>query len=302
MQDLEYTILINKKSNYVLRHGQKSLEEKILNSKLRISGLYFISANEIARKLQSDKSNNDINFLIGGGDGTMNLAADCALKKNLQFGILPLGVKNLMAKDLGLPEDIEKSLEYYAHDTSIKRVDVGMINNVPFLCCASIGLDTPSNNKKAMPLPLPASYKVLNTVLKYMKRINNRRLRLIIDGEAKRMKSAVLIISNNQFGEPGKFGFNNFKRKSLQSGKLAIYSIRPRNLWEKTRFIAHLIGGKWTNDPVVKQWNAQTLSVDTGCTVHTLSLDGDKKSISEPLDFWVQPLALSLIVPKTKVS
>ena len=44
-------------------------------------------------------------MIIGGGDGTLSMAADGLVARQLPLGILPLGTANDLARTLGLPLD-----------------------------------------------------------------------------------------------------------------------------------------------------------------------------------------------------
>lgn len=46
-----------------------------------------------------------------GGDGTLKLVAECLLGTNTPIGIIPAGSANGMARELGIPLDIEEALE-----------------------------------------------------------------------------------------------------------------------------------------------------------------------------------------------
>jgi diacylglycerol kinase family enzyme len=46
-----------------------------------------------------------------GGDGTIKFAASCLLRTSLPLGIIPAGSANGMAKELGIPTDVQKALE-----------------------------------------------------------------------------------------------------------------------------------------------------------------------------------------------
>lgn len=52
--------------------------------------------------------NPDVVF-AGGGDGTINLAAKCLIKKKIPLGIIPLGSANGLATELEIPVDIEEA-------------------------------------------------------------------------------------------------------------------------------------------------------------------------------------------------
>lgn len=300
MPNSSYTILINKDSGYVIRCGQKEVENKIMASNINVESVYFLSPKDISEKLTNDKGRKK-NYLIGGGDGTIKMCAELALNHGFEFGIIPMGTMNLMARNLEIPDGIEDALNHYAKGTIVTYVDVGMINNEPFLCCAGIGGMTEASEireKERKDNSISTPFSILNIVLKQMDRLRHRKLYITIDGKMRKLETAVLIISNNQYGEQGKLGAENFKRKSLQDGELGIYSVSPENLWDKLRLILRLVGGKWTKDPVVRQWKGETVSVDTGNYIQKLSLDGENSTAIAPLNFWVRPLALALVVPK----
>ena len=46
-----------------------------------------------------------------GGDGTLKLVAECLLNTDVPIGIIPAGSANGMAKELGIPTDIEEALD-----------------------------------------------------------------------------------------------------------------------------------------------------------------------------------------------
>jgi len=60
-------------------------------------------------KEQIDKEKAD-RVVAVGGDGTLKLVAECLLNSNIPIGIIPAGSANGMAKELGIPTDIELAL------------------------------------------------------------------------------------------------------------------------------------------------------------------------------------------------
>jgi diacylglycerol kinase (ATP) len=86
-------------------------------------------------------------FLVVGGDGSMNQALAGLMDTPTALGVLPAGTANVWAQELGLPGlswTRWMALEESAHrlaDAPVRRVDVGMCNDQPFLLWAGIGLD-----------------------------------------------------------------------------------------------------------------------------------------------------------------
>ena len=77
--------------------------------------------------------------VVGGGDGTLNAAAQGLVGSNLPLGVLPLGTANNLARTLGLPNSLEAACKVAAHGDP-RPVDLGWVNGRYFFTTASIGL------------------------------------------------------------------------------------------------------------------------------------------------------------------
>jgi YegS/Rv2252/BmrU family lipid kinase len=78
-------------------------------------------------------------LVLGGGDGTMNAAAEGLRDTDLALGILPLGTANDLARTLGIPPDAEAAARIILAGNR-RRIDLGEVNGRPFFNVASIGL------------------------------------------------------------------------------------------------------------------------------------------------------------------
>lgn len=75
-----------------------------------------------------------------GGDGTVNEIAGNLINSDIILGIIPNGSGNGLARELGIPLNIRKSLAVI-NDINIKPIDVGLANGQPFFCTAGVGFD-----------------------------------------------------------------------------------------------------------------------------------------------------------------
>ena len=66
------------------------------------------SLDKIKEKIKSAKA--DLVVAVGG-DGTLKLVAECLLHTETPIGIVPAGSANGMAKELGIPTDIDQALD-----------------------------------------------------------------------------------------------------------------------------------------------------------------------------------------------
>jgi len=85
-------------------------------------------------------------IIVAGGDGTFNEVINGILsfgKSELDkppLALLPLGITNVLAKELGVPENIEKAINL-ALTGFPKRISLGRINGRYFASMAGIGFD-----------------------------------------------------------------------------------------------------------------------------------------------------------------
>ena len=75
-----------------------------------------------------------------GGDGTVQRAIDAVAGKPVSLAILPAGTANLLATNLGLPDDLEACVRIGLHGAR-RGLDVGKVNGEHFAVMAGAGLD-----------------------------------------------------------------------------------------------------------------------------------------------------------------
>lgn len=95
-------------------------------------------AFDIAREMTGQVEN----IIAVGGDGTVNevAAGIIAAQKNANMGIVPLGSGNGLARHLGIPIDYKQAIKRIRKGET-QTIDVGVLNDRPFLCTSGIGFD-----------------------------------------------------------------------------------------------------------------------------------------------------------------
>lgn len=78
-------------------------------------------------------------IVAGGGDGTLNTIAGALVGGDVPFGVLPLGTFNHLAKELGIPLDLDAAVDAIATGRDVP-FNVGEVNGQVFLLFAAIGL------------------------------------------------------------------------------------------------------------------------------------------------------------------
>ena len=78
--------------------------------------------------------------LACGGDGTVRAVAEALVGSGIPLGVIPAGTGNLLARNLGIPEETEDALEVALEGTN-RILDVGEANGEVFAVMAGIGFD-----------------------------------------------------------------------------------------------------------------------------------------------------------------
>jgi diacylglycerol kinase family enzyme len=82
--------------------------------------------------------------LAFGGDGTVNEIAQALVHTEVALGIVPAGTTNVMARSVGMPDEVEAacaSLAARINAGTSRRINVGSIGDRYFLFGAGMGLD-----------------------------------------------------------------------------------------------------------------------------------------------------------------
>ncbi len=102
-------------------------------------------------------------LVVGGGDGTLALAAEKVAGTGVVLGVLPLGTANDAARTLGLPRDLPGAVDTLISG-EVVDVDLGRADGRAFLNVASVGLSVgvterlgPVLKKRLGPLAYPVA-------------------------------------------------------------------------------------------------------------------------------------------------
>lgn len=95
------------------------------------------SLDKIKTKISSSKANR---VVAVGGDGTLKLVAECLLNTEIPVGIVPAGSANGMAKELGIPTDIELALSLL-EEGRLQKIHVVKLNDEICIHLSDLGFN-----------------------------------------------------------------------------------------------------------------------------------------------------------------
>ena len=78
--------------------------------------------------------------LVWGGDGMVQRCVDALAGSGVPVGIIPAGTANLLAHNLGIPEDLPEAVRIAFHGRQ-RPLDLGKLNGEHFAVMAGVGFD-----------------------------------------------------------------------------------------------------------------------------------------------------------------
>jgi YegS/Rv2252/BmrU family lipid kinase len=234
--------------------------------------------------------------VVGGGDGTISVAASVFAGTETLLGILPLGTLNHFARDLGLPLKIEEAVQLIARRCE-RPVDVGQMNERLFINNSAIGLyplmviDRDLQRRR-----LGRSKKLAMIVasLRTLARFNHQRLTLIVNDQEARVDTPLLFVGNNEYRtDIAAAG----QRESIEEGELSVYVMRKKTRRGLIAASMRALFNRSRADDMVRIENVKRLRVSSHKRQLAVSLDGEVVRAAPPLDYRIRERALRVIAP-----
>jgi diacylglycerol kinase family enzyme len=231
--------------------------------------------------------------VIGGGDGTLGEAAQILAGKRTALAILPLGTRNHLARQLGLPLDLREAAEVAAGGER-RRMDLGRAGDRVFVNNVSIGVYNrlvAERDRSRLPKVLatvPAAWRVLRTMRPHA-------YRLTIHGRDYTVRTPLLFVGNNRYSlDLGHLG----ERDSLDDGVLSVCAVaaqtRLQLLWLAFKV---LFGMARPERDFAELDTARELVVEGEGEVR-VALDGELTCLKRPLRIAIDPAALGIVAPR----
>lgn len=295
-------IIINKYSGTVLRLGEARVEELVRGAfGGSVDSFHMVEAKDMCATIDAlghDPASHDL--VIGGGDGSAVCAAEHLAKRNVHFGILPLGTMNLLAQDLGAAPTFEETIERFAAYRE-DMIDLGIVNDRFFLCSAVIGLVPESaiareELRDENSSTLDALARFVTTIARGMGGVDKQSLQLqLSQGAPFALETTSLIISNNRFVRNPEVAAARFMRETLKDGKLAVYSAAPEDMIDGLRLLVKMIQGDWQEDQAIFSFETPSLDVTGPQQKILVSLDGEPLEMTSPLKFSIERKSLPVL-------
>jgi diacylglycerol kinase family enzyme len=233
---------------------------------------------------------------VAGGDGTLACAAQALTGRDVALGILPLGTMNLLAKDLGIPLDLDAAIAVLADGTA-RPVDAGEVNGHVFLINSVLGLPARlarHREAKRGRMGVLDLARMATGLLRHLGRYPRERAVLTLEGRTRRIRFRTLAIVCGDYRE----GFGEvLSRAGVDGGHLTLYLVETLSAARLVRLGLGFAVGEWRRLPDLERHEAGALTLDARRRALRVMNDGEVVLIAPPLRYRIRPAALRVLVP-----
>lgn len=234
---------------------------------------------------------------VYGGDGTLMEAISGLMGSKIPLVILPGGSANIMAKELGIPQDLKEACALMSQvPLTMKTIDIGQFSGHYFILGVSLGFGADliegTNRETKNRIGFLAYFLSAAAALKKTKKAIYH---LKIDGQKHEVQGLTCIVTNT-----GNLGFSNIsydKHIDVSDGLLDVVVVREANLsLLKLMAVTLLKRERPDNVELVEHWQGKDITVSSS-PKQTIQYDGEVLE-DMPLHIKIIPQAIRVLVPK----
>ena len=211
---------------------------------------YHITSKQGDAKNYVQGLEDDIDLVLSiGGDGTFNevLTGNYQRKNKLVLSHIPMGTTNDIGSMFGMGKNLLKNVEDILNG-EIRQVDIGLINNRPFMYVAGFGkfINVPYETSRKLKKRLGYFAYLVNGVKEFIQKTKLYELEYTVDGKTYRGLYSLILISNaNHIA-----GFNHvYKDVKLNDDRIEIVFCNITRKKDLVKSLAILIRSGITNVP-----------------------------------------------------
>ena len=233
---------------------------------------------------------------VAGGDGTVNAVASVCRKLRRPLGILPAGTFNYVARNLGLPTDMDAAAEVIAHGRPAP-VHVGEINGRLFLNNAGFGLYSDVIERREQDKRRFGRRRIVAFVsgMRCLAEPHPvHRIQITADGREHELRTTTLFFGVNALQLAN---YNVEAARFVERGELAVLSLRLDSRLDIAAAAAAALFGKLEAARSVDATHASSVRVTTRRRSLKVAIDGEIVMLQTPLRVRMVPGGLHVMLP-----
>jgi diacylglycerol kinase family enzyme len=204
---------------------------------------------------------------VAGGDGSINTAAEVALRHGLPLVVVPAGTLNHLARDSGV-ETLADAVDALRQGSAIE-IDVARIGQRPFLNTASFGSYVEMVDARDALERRIGKWLALGVAVARVLR-HGRPVEVEIDGRRERVWTA--FVGNCRYLPEG---MAPTWRERLDDGQLDVRVADASHPWSRTRLVLAVLTGRMHRSRVFRSWSTTNVTVRRADGPLRLARDGE---------------------------
>lgn len=233
-------------------------------------------------------------LFVWGGDGTVQRAIDAAAGSDVPLAILPAGTANLLATNLGIPQELDAAVEI-GLDGRRRRLDVARFNGEHFAVMAGAGFD--ASMIAGADGTLKDRFGRLAYVWTGSKSLRAKPFKAKIDVDGApwyRGEASCILVGNvgRLFG-----GLEVFADAEPDDGRLEIGVVNADGVTDWVRTLARTAVGHPERSPLVQATSAKKVKVRLSKKV-LYEIDGGDREKVKSFTIKIRPAAVTVCVPR----
>lgn len=255
----------------------------------------FESADDVPAEIDRQAEAVDV-IVLGGGDGTLNLAAAAVMRSGKPLGVLPLGTANDFARTLLIPTELEAACRNVVEGVT-HSVDLGQCNDVYFVNVASIGLAVRAREYRSdLAKRWFGSLGYASNVVSAYRDTRPFKATVRCGDNTHRLRSIQLAVGNGRYFGGGLAVASD---AALDDGRLDLYSLKPQSLARLIGLLPGLLRGPDRSMQGVQLFEGTSFEITTH---RPMPINTDGEILTQtPATFHVLPAALQVKVPQDYV-
>ena len=230
---------------------------------------------------------------VWGGDGMVQRCVDALAGSAAAVAIVPAGTANLLASNLGIPQDVADSVRIGFHGQR-KRLDLGKVNGEHFAVMAGVGFDAEMIRDADRSLKDRAGrLAYFWTGLRHLKD-DATPTKVSIDGTKWFSGKASCVLLGNVGTITG--GVRAFDDARPDDGWLEVGVTTARGPLQWARTLGRMTAGRSDESPFVRITRAKRVDIKLG-RPRTYELDGGARDPTQRLKARVDPAAITVCLP-----
>ena len=268
---------------------QKGIEHYI-SKKFVNYDLYFTEKSGHAKILAKQAVCDNINLLVViGGDGTINECLEPLVNTKTILFMIPCGSGNGFAKHLAINSNIKKAL-ISIKDSSTKLVDIGYVNNKPFINVAGIGFD--AHISKLFSKSIKRG--LLSYILVILKEIfyNANEYQIEFKNIKKKVNAYMISFANSsQFGNNAKIS----PLAKINDGLIDFVIVKKFPKWKLLFFAYKLLNGTIHNSNFVEIIRCNKIKINSNN--YLVHLDGEPHKFNKQIEITILKKSIKVLNP-----